>query len=345
MLQLLSRSGRPVAWLTLSVLVAGLAACNQTPSGNTSTSARAKPERRPQVLRPSEDPRVQPYLDRFQRVEVMLTRWDALRADGRTQEADGIAQRIRAEVDPAFPDFERGSTGELGPHAQYLCVSALGFSTQARATEILVQRLADRDARLVGNALISLGIRADPRTPIEPLFKFIGPAMPQEPRRYAPLALAKVLEARASTGQPADPGLEAQALGHLAPMAVDRDPIVRLHVAKALGAIRSPGTSEYLRVLAGDPQMRIRWAAAAGLERQGDPLGFPEVVRLLHDAGNESKHVIRDVLISYAAKLQGRPLTPQEVERLGIGARAWSQWYTTWTRSRGLDKRSAAGRR
>lgn len=335
------RSILVILWL-LSAF--GLTACRQAPSGEGTSKATPRGDKRPAILRPADDPRVKPYFDRFQRVEVLLTRWDALRADGRTGEADAIAQRIREEVDGAFPDFERGSRGEIGPHAQYLCVSALGFSARPRATVLLVERLSDRDARVIGNTLISISNRSDPQTPVEPLVRFLAPGVPQEPRRYAPLALAKVLEARARGGRPADPGLEQQILARLAPLAVDQDAVVRLHVAKALGVLRTQGAVEYLRVLVGDPQMRIRWAAAAGLEQHADPRGFPEVIRLLHDAAPESKHVIRDILVSYAARLQGRPLTAQEAERLGVGARAWSQWYATWSRSRGLDRRPSPAR-
>ena len=81
--------------------------------------------------------------------------------------------------------------------------------------------------------------------------------------------------------------------------------------------------------------MWIRLAAAAALERQGDVRGFPQVVRLLTDAPAGSRAMIRDLLISYAGKIMGRPLSKQEIERLG-GPRAWSQWYTDHLKSKGL---------
>ena len=122
-------------------------------------------------------------------------------------------------------------------------------------------------------------------------------------------------------------------MARLGAIVVDPDPITRLHVAKALSAMRIRGTYEYLRVLTGDPVMRVRWAAAAALERQAEPQGFPVVVQLLAEVAPESKHIIRDILISYAGRLQGRPLTNSEVQSLGIGPRAWSHWYATWQRT------------
>ena len=96
-----------------------------------------------------------------------------------------------------------------------------------------------------------------------------------------------------------------------------------------------PGTYEYLKILAKDPEMWIRLAAGAALERQGDPRGFPEVVRLLTDAPQQSRGMIRDLLISYAGKLRGRALTPEEIAQLQ-GPRAWSQWFAEHNKSKGL---------
>jgi HEAT repeat protein len=292
-------------------------------------------------LSPTADPRLDPYRDRFQRVEALIVRWDGLRNDGRASEADTIAARLRQEVDGAFPDFERAAGGELGVHAQYLAVSALGFSASPQATRVLVARLGDQDSRVVGNALIALGVRADPGTPLEPIVRYVNPQAPVEPRRFAPLTLAKVMEARARAGQPASAGQQVQVLARLTPLAVDHDPVVRLHVANALGRLETPGTYEPLRALVGDPQMRVRWAAAASMERTGDPRGFPDVIRLLNDVSPDSKHVIRDVLVSYAGRVQGRPLTSAEIEALGTGPRAWSQWYSELRSRRGLTSAGA----
>ncbi|MDJ0523044.1 MAG: HEAT repeat domain-containing protein [Planctomycetota bacterium] len=285
---------------------------------------------RAQPLRPTDDPRVQGHIPQMQRVEALLTQWDALRADGRVAESQQLEPQIAQEVDTDFTTFLRAAEGELGPHAQYLAVGALGFSRRPEATRALLARLADREARLVGNALIALSVRADPDTPIDALLLRIAPVMPETVKRYAPVALANVLDARTRARLPADTSREQIALGKLGGLVTDHDEVVRLHTAKALGALRVPGTLEYLRVLAGDPNMRVRWAAAAALERQGEPGGFPEVIRLLSEVAPDSKPVIRDVLVSYAGKLQGRALTQAEIASLGTGPRAWSQWFNHW---------------
>ena len=307
-----------------------LSGCNQGRRTEEDAAAAAKP------LTVAEDPRVQGHIDTFARAEAMITRWDALRNEGRMPEARTLEPKIQAEVDASFPTFVQGTTGSLGPHAQYLAVSGLGFSARPEATAALVQAASGNDARLAGNALIALGVRADPNTPMDMLLNRINPAMPLPVKRYAPLALAKVMEARDRVGYPPNTGVRQQAVVRLGALAVDQDAVTRLHAVRGLQATGSPAAYDYLAVLVGDPQMRVRWAAAGALERLGDPRGFPGVVRLLHDAAPESKHVIRDILVSYAGRMQGRPLTQQEVAALGTGPRAWSQWFAEYRRVRGI---------
>lgn len=275
-----------------------------------------------------------PASERISRLDLLLTQWDAAQFEGRVEQARMLEQQLRTEVDGAFAELGPALEGRMGLPAQYMAASALGFSSRRESTGMLVKTLSSRDARLVANALIALKLRADPDTPLEPVLPLISPAVPEGPRRYAPLVLAHVLVARARRGQAPDPRLENEAAARLAALATDRDAIVRLHAARALGALRSGGGQDSLLLLAKDSDLRVRWAAAAALERVGDARGFPEVVRLLHETPMESKHVIRDLLVSYAARLQGRPLGATEVDALGIGARAWTEWYDGFVRSR-----------
>lgn len=321
-------------------LVLGLAPSACRSGGTQAGSKSAQGE----VLKPADDPQVQPHLQSFARVEAMITRWDSLRANGRAQEANSLAPSITQSVDADYATFENAARGGLGLHAQYLAVSALGFASSPSATQVLTQQVAGRDGKLAGNAFIALGIRADPNTSVDLIIARIGPTQPLLVKRYAPLALGKILDARTRAGFAPNQGVERQAMVRLGAIAVDPDPITRLHVANAMSAMRVADTYDYLRVLTGDPVMRVRWAAAAALERQADPRGFPAVVQLLSEVAPESKHIIRDILISYAGRLQRRPLTAAEVESLGIGPRAWSQWFNVWERSQGAGTRGAGTR-
>ena len=157
---------------------------------------------------------------------------------------------------------------------------------------------------------------------------------PELPKRYAPLLFATVVEARRAAGQAVPTEGVETALTRLGTIANDPDGYTRLHVTRALGVIGSPAAADLLIVRMADDQMRVRWAAAAALERIGDPRGFTEVVRLLNDVAPSSKHIIRDVLVSYAARLQNRPLSDAEILELGLSPAQWSRWFTRFQSAR-----------
>src|SRR5262249_32297165 len=156
-----------------------------------------------------------------------------------------LADKVGAEVDADFATFAASSRGEHGLRAQHLAVQALGFSKRAEATDLLVTRLSGDDGALVGNALIGLKLRADPATPLPPLLALLRVDM-AEARRYAPLALANVVLARDRVGRPVEEPLADQAMTGLVGLAHDRDPFVRLHAAKAMGALRRPEATDFL---------------------------------------------------------------------------------------------------
>jgi hypothetical protein len=284
---------------------------------------------------PAEDPRseVRQLLlpedaeaERFRRADLLISQWDAAQTGGRTEASEELFHEMRQEVDRAYPVFVSAARGERGLMREYLGVSALGFASNPGATAVLVERLRSEDPRLVGNALIAIRLREDPDTNLRPVIQMMG-AKATGPRRYAPLAVASVLDARQRRGVATDRA-EQQAAAHmLSNLVVDQDPYVRLHAAKALGALGSPGTQDLLTIQLKDEHVRIQVAAAAALERIGDPRAFPDVVRLLEEAPEDVKPIVRDILASYAARIQGAPLAQADVERIGTSAIGWTSWY------------------
>jgi HEAT repeat protein len=324
---------RSCALASTALLLATLVACSQgpttsrpgaTPRGGAGTPATAAVPTDPRLLR-------------FHKVDMLIAQWDAAQSGTRSEQADPLATQIRAEVDGAFPDFVKASEGGEGAQLQYLGTSALGFSARPEATAALVARLTDPDPRLLGNALIALKLRADPATPIPPLLSLV-PSRAAEPRRYAPLALAHVLDARRAAGHPVEGDTARSAASVLSGVVADRDPYVRLHVARALGALQGPGCVELLLVLMHDEYTRIRLAAAAALQRIGDPRGFPEVIRLLDQAEDDMKPVVRDVLFSYAERIEGGPLAEPDRAQLGTSALGWSRWFNEFRVRHGMDE-------
>ena len=328
----MSRSPVSPALPLTCLLLLALGACRQGPARSSAPTPenRSLPTTTAEVLQTTD-----PRMLRFHRVDMLIAQWDVAQASGQAEQAEQLFQQTGREVDGGLGDFVAGSTGTFGLRMQYIAVGGLGFSSRPEAARALVEQLSGRDPDLVGNALIALKLRADPDTPIPPLLK-LAQANATAPRRYAPLAIANVLDARYRTGRGLDTETQRATAHVLSGLVADRDPFVRLHVAKALGALRGPGTYELLSILPRDEELRNRLAAAAGLERLGDPRGFPEAIRLLYDAPDDMKPVVRDLLVSYGGTLQGGMLSAADVDRLGISATAWSRWFADLAQARGF---------
>ena len=265
---------------------------------------------------------------RFFRIDALITQWDAQQADGREVEATALATEIGRDVDQGYADFAAASRGDSGLKAQYLAVKALAFSKNREATALLVARLGEQDPDLVSNALIAIKIRDDATTSLPPLVALLRSRAPAV-RRFAPLAFANVLMARERAGMTLDATTTEQATTNLVGLVQDRDPFVRLHTAKAMGALRRPATNDLLVLLLSDEHLRIRLAAAAALERIGDPRTFPKVVEMLDNVDADGKILVRDILVSYAERLDGAPLSEAQKTSLSVSPRAWEQWFAS----------------
>lgn len=265
---------------------------------------------------------------RLVRLDATVKEWDAAQGAGRDDAARALAAKIADEVDRDFGYFDAASKGEHGLRVQNLAVEVLAFSRNRSATTLLVDRLHDLDGSVVGNALIGLKIRSDPETPIRPLIVLLKADFP-EARRYAPLALANVAKAREDARRPIEANLSDAAMSGLVGLVQDNDPYARLHAAKAMGALRRPDATDFLTLLLKDERATIRIAAAAALERIGDPRSFPSVVELLDRVPDDQKAIVCEILASYAGHIQGRPLSAAEKKSFDVSARAWDRWFAS----------------
>lgn len=329
--------------LPLAAALAGLAAggCRSdvTPQDDLRPITRVAPPVRSAPDPISEDPSDVTLAE----IDRLVMRWDEAQADGRVSEADALQAELARRATAEHALLASAAGGSRGQAGAYVGTMALGFSRHGEATRVLVGQLAARDARLVGNALIALKLRADPATPLEPLVGLMASAN-ADVRRYAPLALAHVLEARRAAGIPPDGALEARALPRLAEDVRDQDSTTRLHAARALGALSVPGAEPLLLTLVKDPSRRVGFGAARALAARGASDGFAGVVELLHQVEPEAKPMVAAVLVIYAEKLQGRPLTPEEQRSLGTSVLNWSRWHGALLRSKPAAPPAPAGR-
>ena len=83
-----------VAALPLAALP--LAGC-QGAGGASAQSSRDVNKKEEEILRPTEDPKLAPYRERFARAETLLIQWDGLRNDGRAVEA-GVTLTISCDA-------------------------------------------------------------------------------------------------------------------------------------------------------------------------------------------------------------------------------------------------------
>jgi HEAT repeat protein len=314
----------PLLLPALAAVALGATGCRSSTPAETPRSAGSSGVLKPILPNPIGSAQGERYF----RVDTLISQWDAAQAEGRDAEAAALATRVGEEVDADFAGFVAASRGDQGLRAQSLAVKALAFSKDPMATQHLADRLGDQDADLVGNALIALKVRSDLTTPLPPLLKLLRSPVTSH-RRFAPLALANVLLARERAGIALEQAFVDPAVTGLVGLVQDRDPVVRLHAAKAFGALRRPEANDLLVLLLKDDHPRIRVAAAAALERIGDARTFPQVIGLLDASDAETRPLVRGVLVSFAGRLQGAPLSPEVVASLGDSPRAWDHWFAT----------------
>lgn len=309
------------------LLAALLGACSGAGPGaadGAGTPAPADAGRR--ARNPAPAVGLSPEERRLGEIDLQVAAYDAAQAEGRVQEAEaraaGLAQRVEADFDL----LAAAARGAQGPDGAYVGTMAMGFARRPAATAVLVERLAERDPRLVANALVAVKLRADPATPLGPVGRHVA-SRDADVRRYAPLAVARVLEARRRAGLAPDAVAEDELLQRMAATIADQDPLVRLHTARALGELQDRRAVDLLMRLLEDAAERVRLGAAVALGKHGHGPGFVRSVQWLDQAPDEDKPLFAAALAAHAARLQGRPLSLEQERALGVSAPAWARWY------------------
>jgi HEAT repeat protein len=171
---------------------------------------------------------------------------------------------------------------ETSPNAQNRFVSAgvLGFAHSKRVLNPLLNALADADPAVRANAALSLGIRGDVDTPIEPLVRLVEDVSCTEAcRTNASFALYKLQEA----------GIKPDVLAPhwLRFLSGDPDsvePGIAIHSLRGLGLLRDPKTMDALTPYTSHRAAKVRAAAAVALGRTNDRQAAPTLLALLGPA-------------------------------------------------------------
>lgn len=324
------RGGRgpcALAALLSTLLSALLGACSGTDARGAGAPAPADGGRAQRGQAPAVA--LTPEERRLGDIDLRLAAYDVAQAEGRVQEAEARAAGLAQAVEADFDLLAGAARGAQGPEGAYVGTMAMGFARRPAATVVLVERLAERDPRLVANALLAVKLRADPATPLGALGRHVA-SRDADVRRYAPLAVARVLEARRRAGLAPDPVAEDELLQRMTATLADQDPLVRLHTARALGELADRRAIDLLMRLLEDASERVRLGAAVALGKHGHGPGFVRTVQWLEQAADEDKPLFAAALAAHAARLQGRPLSLEEERALGVSAPAWARWYAAW---------------
>lgn len=309
-------------WLALAGAVAG---CSGSASGGAGASGEGG-ERRPSAAARVPARALTDEERRLGDLDLRLAAFDAAQAEGRVDEADVRAAELVRRVEADFALLEAAARGAHGADGAYVGTMAMGFSRRPAATAVLVERLADRDSRLVANALLAVKLRGDPAMPLGAVGVHVA-SRDADVRRYAPLAVARVLEARRRAGSAVDATAEEELLQRVKATLADQDPLVRLHTARMLGELSDRRAVDLLMRLLEDASERVRLGAAVALGKHGHPPGFLRTVQWLHEAADEDKPLFAAALAGHAARLQGRSLSNAEEQALGVSAAAWARWH------------------
>ena len=239
-----------------------------------------------------------------------------LTAEATTSLVDGLTSRdtlVRAQTAEAL-----GTIGEAAEDAAPALVEALsdgsdrvrakaaealgkiGDGAAAAAVPSLVRALRDKDnwvSALAAEALGEMGGAAEEAIP----------ALVKSLKHINPLVRANAAEAIGKTGLVA-----ADALPDLEVAAGDEDGGVRAQAVRAIGEVAPPGADRTLLRGLGDPDPRVRVAAAEGLGKRGDASegAAGALLALLEDANDQVKFQVLRALPKIAGP------TPEVVDGL-----------------------------
>ncbi len=237
---------------------------------------------------------------------------------------------LRPLVDRNVSDLMRSAADAGNPAFRRIAVRALGFGTDRGViVPALVPLLAEKDATLVGNALVSVYLLEVPETPVGPLVGLLN-HQDADVRNNAALALGRVLRARTRAGLPPTDDVRA-ASGRLVYLVSNptEDEFVRAHAAAALGAVGDPAAVDVLVNVLRDGSSAVRTRAAEGLGYLGRPEAVPSLIDALEAGRPAAELRVVCAALEAIAKRSGWPC---DAAALGTDAANWRAWHEAVSR-------------
>ncbi len=236
------------------------------------------------------------------------TKLSAREVDERKHRALDLDLRrgARQRLDVLIEQIESGP-----PRNRQIAAMAVGFSGSPRALSPLLAALDDPLVGVRQNALLGLGLLADPSTPLEPLRQRLLEAPEATSRNNAAYALQRLLEAGVR---------EEGLLEDLRLALLDPEPGVRVQAATCLRVLQDPAALPELADRLEDQETLVAVAAARAIRRIGEEVDAERgrCARNLFEAWRKAKGERRDALRYELRILRGADLGEKEED--------WREW-------------------
>jgi HEAT repeat protein len=282
-------------------------------AGCRSTAAEPEPEAKAEPYVPLRaDPQsIGFFLTEF---DASLRAWTNLRLAGTSQKDQRALRVLESDLLKRASDRQSEIVDELRsgpPQNRAIAAAALGFTEDPEVMTELLAALGDRKGDVVSNALLGLGLLAQPDTPCGQIERLLETSSDAWTRSNAAFALQRIA---AAGGRPA--GLVDACRRAL----TDTEPGVRAQAATTLGIAVDAGSVDALDDLLYDDLPLVSSSAAhalasIGLEdlEQKGPAARALVRGLDRVPGRHRNDVLRALV-----RLNGA--------NLGEGAEPWQEW-------------------
>jgi HEAT repeat protein len=218
-----------------------------------------------------------------------------------------IRERVKNRFEEIMRELEAGPTRN-----RQIAAGAIGFAGDSRALSPLLGALKDADERVVGNALVSLGLLAIKETPMHEIGNVLRNSTNSRTRWSAANAALELIGAGADPNGIVEPARFA--------LTDHEEPAVRSQAALVLALVEDVESLDALGELIFDDVPLVSTAAALAISKLGrkDPRSVGKAARLLYAGLEQGDRKLR---------LRVQPALVQLADRnYDLNLTAWKEW-------------------
>ncbi|MFN0207188.1 MAG: HEAT repeat domain-containing protein [Planctomycetota bacterium] len=265
----------------------------------------------PEPYRPTAEPEIQSIGVTVKNLDKLLAQWnDAMQKPDTIRTIDlrrSLENELLKQTNLRFDELRTELETSWVMRNREVIAAALGFSKKPEAMVPLVNSVvSDPVPGVREKALLGLSRLADPNTPVDLVAGRLGADFTDGEQWNASLALKNL----AAAGAKMDAALPA-----LRENLKNRNPVIRVHCAIALGHARDTVSTPLLLSLLKDERALVGAAAADALGRIGDP----ETAKNLIDSLASQEYAIRTEARKALARMNNG-------EDLGPESGPWRRW-------------------